>query len=394
MLLPVGLTALEASAGFPLGCSANAGFPASRDKAPRAALELAVARALQQPPCVVSFSGGRDSALLLAVSSRVARSQGLELPIPVTLRYPHAPDTEETFWQEAVIAHLELPSWERIELTTELDFVGPVAAEQVLREKAPLYPANAHSVVPPADRARGGTVMVGIGGDELFSPHRWQPLNDVLARRRWPQVGDARRLAAAALSPGLRGWIDAARHDVSSELFWMRPEARRRVRRLLAETPDQPVRFDRAVARVTRMRYLELGLAAILRITRSREAELAVPLLDPRFVAALARARGRRGWSTRTAAMRALGSGLLRDEVLARSTKATFTGAFFTAATRAFAAHWSGEGLDSSLVDPAALRANWLGPKPDFRTAVLLQSAWLHDELARRPDARSLVRAA
>ena len=45
-------------------------------------------RSLQRPPCVVAFSGGRDSAGLLAAATRAARRHGLPLPIPATYRFP------------------------------------------------------------------------------------------------------------------------------------------------------------------------------------------------------------------------------------------------------------------------------------------------------------------
>ena len=43
----------------------------------RGALEAAVLPALQRPPCLVSFSGGRDSSAVLAVAADVARRHGL-----------------------------------------------------------------------------------------------------------------------------------------------------------------------------------------------------------------------------------------------------------------------------------------------------------------------------
>ncbi len=338
---------------------------------------------------MIAFSGGRDSALLLAAAVGVARSRELEPPLALTLCYPRAPESEESAWQAKVLGHLAAQAaWQRIELSNELDLIGPVATPYLLDARAPLFPPNAHSVAPLAERARGGTLVMGIGGDELLLPQRWQSLNDLLAGERPPELRDVRRLAAALLPARVRGWLDAARFDAGSELPWLRPEGRRRLRRLLAETPDMPVRFDRALVQVARARYLALGLATIARIARAHGARLSAPLLDQRFVTALARSRGRRGWPSRTAAMRALASDLLPDEVLARRSKASFGGAFFTDTTRAFAARWSGRGLDDSIVDPEVLRTIWLGPSPDYRTGMLLQAAWLHDSLARDAEPR------
>ena len=49
---------------------------------PRPTLERILLGALQRAPCVVAFSGGRDSSALLAEATRVARVHGLEDPVP------------------------------------------------------------------------------------------------------------------------------------------------------------------------------------------------------------------------------------------------------------------------------------------------------------------------
>jgi asparagine synthase (glutamine-hydrolysing) len=115
-----------------------------------------------------------------------------------------------------------------------------------------------------------------------------------------------------------------------------------------------------------------LGLLA-----NDANALLIHPLLAPRFLAAIAHVGGRRGLGVRTALMRALFAELLPEEVIARSSKARFDGAFWRADSRGFAEAWSGEGVDHDLVDPALLREEWLSPSPDARSVMLLQSAWL-----------------
>jgi asparagine synthase (glutamine-hydrolysing) len=101
------------------------------------------------------------------------------------------------------------------------------------------------------------------------------------------------------------------------------------------------------------------------------------PLIDPRFVAALARAGGRTGFGDRTASMRALFADALPPVFLERKSKARFDGVFWRQPSRRFAESWHGEGVDAELVDSAALRQEWLEPDPDLRSAMLLQSAWL-----------------
>ena len=78
--------------------------------------------------------------------------------------------------------------------------------------------------------------------------------------------------------------------------------------------------------------------------------------------------------------MQAIAGGVLPDEILDRQTKASFDGAYFGSASRGFAERWSGGGVDLELVDPDVLRQEWLEPTPDFRSALPLQLAWLHDD--------------
>jgi asparagine synthase (glutamine-hydrolysing) len=122
-----------------------------------------------------------------------------------------------------------------------------------------------------------------------------------------------------------------------------------------------------------------LPLLAQERLADAGRHKLSAPLLDPGFVGALARAGGLCGWGSRTATMDALARDLLPAELVGRKTKAYFNRVFFGEESRAFAARWSGRGLDEELVDPEALRREWLSDVPDFRTALLLQSAWLAD---------------
>src|SRR3954470_25068106 len=106
------LDPLEVASGLVFGLDPNsAGLSGAEVASPRAALESAVLRALCRPPCVVSFSGGRDSSAILALATAVARREGLPLPIPATHRFEDVPLSHETSWQEQVVSHLGLENW-------------------------------------------------------------------------------------------------------------------------------------------------------------------------------------------------------------------------------------------------------------------------------------------
>lgn len=379
MRLPRGMTALEAAAGAPFGFEPPRPLPVT-ELGPMAALEQVVTNAVVSGPCTVAFSGGRDSSLLLAAAVRAARTHGAPLPTALTVRYPTAPETDETAWQELVLNHLGVQNQVVIEITHELDFVGPVATTQLL-EHGVLFPPNSHNIVPLLTRSAGGTLLLGNGGDELFISGHWTRLNDVLAGRQRPEWRDPARLALATLPGSLRrAWLARwHRHDRP----WLRPDAARSVRAIYRRLYDEPLRTDRAIDLAARSRVLAVCMASLRQLGRAHDARVDAPLLDRRFVAAFARAAGARGWGNRHATMRAIAEGYLPDALIERRDKAEFTGTHFGQHTRQFAERWSGEGVDPDLVDSDALRQVWLSPQPNVRTALLLQLAWLHDHGAR-----------
>ena len=375
MIAPQGLTAIEVAAGFAIGGSVAPGRPIRpSDDTPFAALTTAIEPHVGAGRCAVAFSGGRDSSLVLAAAARAARRTGAEPPAAVTVRYPHLPETDEAHWQELVVRHLGIDEWIRIDVEDDLDLVGPVA-QPLLRRHGPLYPANAHSIVPLLDAAGDGSLLVGIGGDELLMPRRRQPLIDLIGRRRRPQPRDLRRLAGV-LAPGPLRRRLARDSLIAPQLAWLTPQARDLVARAERSALDEPLRWDTAVADAAARRPLVLAVDCLRRIGEGEGVTVAAPLLDPAFVAALGRAGGLTGWGSRTAAMRAIAGDELPAELLARPGKAVFNRGFFGRESRAFAESWNGEGVDRRLVDAERLRATWREPHPDFRSAMLLQSAW------------------
>lgn len=387
---------VELARGLMLGEDPGAPRPpeAAAGADPLAAFEDAVRVALRHPPCLVAFSGGRDSAAVLAVAADRARREGLEAPVPVTIRFPPgARGADESRWQERVVAAAGVDDWDRIAVEPgELDWLGPIATT-VLRRDGLLYPATIHFYEPLVRRARGGTLLTGFGGDELLEDWRWAAAGAPGSR---PRRLSARALMAAyAAAPlGLRAWAHRAalspavparlRPPGGSPAWpWLRPEfARASAVALSVEKAAEPAAWDARTRWQVRRRALNATVRSLDVLAARADATVAHPFLAPPFVAALAAAGGRGGLGTRTDAMRRLFGGRLPGDVLARSSKAGFGGVFWDETTRAFAAAWDGSGLPLDLVEPDALRHCWQQHRPPYSAALLLQAAWL----ARAPS--------
>ena len=101
------------------------------------------------------------------------------------------------------------------------------------------------------------------------------------------------------------------------------------------------------------------------------------PLLEDAFVSSWVRGHSVLGYPTRTHAMQAIFGSLLPREVLARTTKARFNRPYFHHYCRAFAEQWSGEGVDSNLVDVDQLKKVWGQESPHAQSLPLLHQAWI-----------------
>ena len=151
----------------------------------------------------MSFSGGRDSSLVLAAAANAARREGLALPVPVTNRFASVAHSHESDWQELLVAKLGLTDWVRLELSDELDVVGELATRG-LRRHGLLWPFNAHFHAPLLELASGGSLLTGIGGDELLGSSRWAHPLAVLSGSVRPRPRDVARLGLMAAPPRLR----------------------------------------------------------------------------------------------------------------------------------------------------------------------------------------------
>ena len=354
-------------------------LPPNPGLGPREALERIASGYLARPPCLVAFSGGRDSSALLAVAVSVARREGLPLPIPVTLTYPGVAATDESSWQQLVLDHLRLT--ERVVLTVheEHDPLGPVATP-VLRRHGMVWPPNFAPTWRMMDLARGGVLLTGESGDEVFGIKRITPLTKVLGAHGradprlypyavWSLVPSPLRRRTAFRNRYRRTWL---REPVEALLG----------ARDADDTATYSLHAGRNAWQFTARRCARRGYESLRALGREIDVEYVQTFGEPDFVAALAHAAGFWGWTGRTATMLHLFGGLLPREVFERMTKAHFTHAVFTEHTRCFAREWDGSGVDTDLIDPEALRENWLSESPHAPTMNLLQQAWLYTQKA------------
>ena len=257
----------------------------------------------------------------------------------------------------------------RLEVHDELDVIGPHAA-RVLRAHGLLWPCNVHFHVPLFELARGGALLTGIGGDELFSA---------------AAAPSRRRRAFGWAPPALRRAVLARREPVDFE--WLTPAARRAATAArAAEAASEPRGVHARMAWLRGLRYLELALGAIGAVAAEDDVELAHPLFDGGLWSTVA-ARG--GFADRTAGMTALFAGVLPPDVLARGSKASFDAVFFNRHSREFARGWDGAGAPAGLVDAEALRAHWLrrrARRPDLHAPAgpMARARWPR-AAARRP---------
>lgn len=381
---PLGLSQLEIASHVVTGAAAPA-EPLPREPTaatPRAALEDAALRALARPPCVVSFSGGRDSSAVLATAVHAARREGVDLPIPVTLRFEGVEEADEASWQEDVVRHLGVREWERIPVTDELDMLGP-EARRVLTRCGLLWPANSYVHEPLLRLAAGGSLLTGVDGDGILGGWRWQHQADVLAGRRTPRLADLPRVMHAASPRPVRRLAARRRADPVPE--WLRPRAARAVAAAQRrERADEPLSWRRRVRWFASRRYLRLVRSSFDLMAAAHDVGVRHLFLDPGFLAACA-AWPRFGPGNRTAAMEALFADALPSAVLSRETKARFGRAFGSGESREFVRRWSGDGIDDAVVDAEMLSKVWREDRdPRRQSMLLLHSVWLRSA----PDGR------
>lgn len=343
----------------------------------RQVLEDLVLTAMSGERSSVSFSGGRDSSLVLAVACAVARREGLELPVPVSMRHPSAM-TDETQWQELVIRHLGLDDWVKVDIDDSMDALGEDATS-LLGSTGVLAPPNAYLHLPVVTTAPAGTVLTGVGGDEILGTPG-ERLAQVLYHRLRPGRRDLLRLGLALAPRPVRARARRRRH-LPGWSPWLRPHAAREVARRSAAAEVRPgIRWDVAAWDFARSRSALAGQHALTAVAQARGRRLASPLIAPDFVAAFGREVGPGGPRSRTASMHLLAGDLLPDAVLDRRSKAVFSAMVWGPRFRQFAAEWDPATLApelAELVDARLLSRGWRSEEPPFASLMLAQHAWL-----------------
>lgn len=368
------LTPLEVALAAPIGASPRAPrLP--RGGSARAELERAVLPALRSGRCHVLFSGGRDSSLVLAVATAVARREALPLPVPVTAVYPGVPESDESEWQDLVLAHLRLTERVVIEVRDERSLLGDVSVTSLAR-RGLVWPAAVQSQPRLLDGlGPGAHVLTGEGGDGVVAPVRGTPLHLLASSRRRPSRALVRASVEALEPSGLARRRLRRGTDLLDAVPWLSSRA---LDALAQETVDArgPLRWDAAKRALLERRSTVLALHNTVAGAAELGVTLSHPLADQAFVEALASDGGARGFRGRTDTFRRLGADLLPEAVLARTTKARFNSSRWGDRERDFALSWDGTGVDPELVDVERLRREWLGsPLPASR--FLVHVAWL-----------------
>ena len=256
------------------------------------------------------------------------------------------------------MAHLGLTDWLRLDRTDELEVLGEFATSALLRHGL-LWPFNAHFHSPLLHRARGGSLLTGIGGDEALSSSRWA--------RSFAVLSGAERAATArpaARGPTRCAEVNSARGHGSprSGALPVAPASGRPrghaglgrgpgVRaRGAAHAPSAPP--DPPLPR----RWALPASSGSLRMRAPRSpTRSSTPVSSPRLPPRAALVAG----LTAPPPCARSSTASCRLELVSRSSKARFEGAFWGTRSRSFARTWTGEVADPEVVDPRALRRVW-----------------------------------
>ena len=364
---------VELALGMPLGVVPEALVLPPRSLSPRAELERIIDDQFALGRQVfVCFSGGRDSSAVLALAVHVACRNGAPLPIPVTLRFPDHPESDETKWQEMVVRHLELTEWIVID-RPDADLLEPAITEW-LATRGLFYPSQIGSYLPIVAAAAGGVVLTGEGGDESFGGWKFRA---ALHPVDWGPVGAAKAVAVATLSRGpapVKRWY----RQRGQPHPWLTDAGRNAVQPALDEASEtEPVGWRRYLAWVFARRAWHVAQHTLDLVGQGSGCSVVHPLAEPTLLSALAETWPRRGPADRTDVMAAVVGDLLPESIVDRDDKAVLASVFIGERSMAFIEQWDGSGVDAEWVDAQALREMWLRRYPYVGSFNLLHQAWL-----------------
>ncbi len=320
----------------------------------------------------VCFSGGRDSSAVLALATHVARRRGAPLPVPVTLRFPDHPESDETQWQEMVVRHLGLSDWMVID-RPDADLLDPGITD-LLAVWGLFYPSQIGSYLPIVDAAAGGVLLTGEGGDESFGG--WQ-FRAAVHPWGWGPRSAAKSSAVAVLNRGpaaMQNWYRRR----SRPYPWLTPAGSAAVEVALGETGErEPLAWRRYLAWMFARRSWCLAQRTLSGVGQTSGCHVVHPLAEPTLLRSLSSAWSWRGPIDRTAVMEAVVGDLLPRQIVERDDKAVLASVFLGARSRAFIEQWDGSGVDAEWIDTKALRVVWARRYPYVGTFNLLHQAWL-----------------
>ena len=196
----------------------------------------------------------------------------------------------------------------------------------------------------------------------------WVRVGSVLGGRARPEPRDLLRLGAGGDAWPIAAWFTGGVISRRPAATWLRPSERGAYIARGSRAIDEPPRWNARVAALTK-RYLAVAFASLQALADDTGTLILHRFLDTGFLARLRAPAGRRGWGDRTATTTALFGELLPREILTRASKATFDDISWSEPSRDFARNWNGGGVDEGLVDPDALRAEWLKHTPHFGAA-------------------------
>jgi hypothetical protein len=296
----------------------------------------------------------------------------------VSNAFPKGSIADESGWQERVVGHLGVEDWVRIDAGSDLDCLGPIAVE-ALRRHGLLWPFNSYFHIPLFEVARGGSLLTGIGGDELLGTSQWARAAAVISRSVRPVPRDALRVGLALAPSGIRGL--ALRRRPLAPFPWLTADAGQRfVRTWSAELAHEPLRWSRRWRWWRGRRSVEIGFRSLELLAADHDVAVSHPLADRCFALSAGRTASASRIFERTDVMRALFASLLPADVIERQSKAFFDEVFFGVQSRSFVEQALEVLTDVGLptVQPAALRSAWEHDEPDPHSFLLLQALWLH----------------